>query len=443
MSFTDLGFPIFLGVVLILFRIFPMKRRSALLLASSIFFYAAHDPLLLPLVFSVIWAAWMAGLRRTRRAVGLCVCWCLLMLLIFKYLQPLLNRNARLGIPLPMGISFYTFQALSYVLDARRGEIQPEKRFDRVALYVLFFPQLVAGPIEQAGDLLPQLASPTGPHADDLWQGLLLILRGYMRKVLIADVLSGTVDRVFAAIGQASGTELLLGVIFFSIQIYGDFAGYSDIAQGTALLMGIRLSENFRKPYEAQSVTEFWRRWHITLSRWFRNYVYIPLGGRRHGRVRWFLSIMAVFLLSGIWHGAGWTFVIWGGLQGALVVAERGLRRERWRLPHFTGVLLTWISVCIGWVFFRAASVNEALSILSAILREPFSGLGGLIGTRSAILSVTLCLLTPLVDHLPRINKDDPRPALLCWFFAVLAIVTARCMVLSAGGNPAFIYFQF
>ena len=343
---------------------------------------------------------------------------------------------------LPVGISFYTFQTMSYTFDVYRGKIRAERHFGHYALFVTFFPQLVAGPIERPGDLLPQLKESHPFRQEDLWEGFRLLLRGYAKKVLIADFLAAFVDQAYDQVGSQDGSALALATVFFALQIYCDFSGYSDIAQGCARLMGIGLSDNFRRPYGASSIREFWRRWHISLTGWFTDYLYIPLGGSRVGKWRTYVNILITFLVSGLWHGANWTFVIWGGLHGLYLVLERLFCTKR---P--LGRILTFAAVCFAWIFFRAATVADAFTVISRIfspwhLQSLLSGLGM---TGSELLTaLALTAMLPFVDRLPPLTQDrhQSRRGYL-YFLLILAILFCRFLTLTQHGETAFIYFQF
>ncbi len=358
------------------------------------------------------------------------------MLGFFKYAGLFLTS----GLLLPAGISFYTFQCLSYVLDVYHGRFPPERRFLTYALFVAFFPQLVAGPIERPGDLIPQLDEVRTWSRSCLRRGLPLLLTGFFRKVVIADTLARFVDPVFAA-PDPSGPAVLLGAVLFGIQIYCDFAGYTDIARGSAALLGIRLSENFHQPFRADSVRDFWRRWHISLGHWFRDYVYIPLGGNRKHRA---VNLLTVFLLSGIWHGAGWHFALWGLLHGFLQIAEAALEKRVRPLPRPLRVACTFSSVTLAWIFFRAPSVSAALLMLS---RLPV-GWGRLpVAPADLILVILLVLCLHLMEN--RLSSDRPLFSLqtsrdtLILLLSLLLLGLAALSALRTGSTNAFIYFQF
>jgi D-alanyl-lipoteichoic acid acyltransferase DltB (MBOAT superfamily) len=276
---------------------------------------------------------------------------------------------------LPVGISFYTFQSVSYTIDVYRGTIPAEKHFGIYSAYVTFFPQLVAGPINRAPHLLPQFKEEKRFAMDNVRIGLRLALWGMFKKVCVADLLAPVVNTVYAEPGKFAGPYLLLATLFFTIQIYCDFSGYSDIAVGIARILGFDLMTNFRQPYFSSSVAEFWQRWHISLSTWFRDYLYFPLGGNRVTKLRWCLNLMIVFIVSGLWHGANWTFLAWGALHGVYLVSSviaKGRASSCARREAATGacaeaanILLVFLLVMIGWVFFRANSIGNACYILS------------------------------------------------------------------------------
>jgi D-alanyl-lipoteichoic acid acyltransferase DltB (MBOAT superfamily) len=284
-----------------------------------------------------------------------------------------------LNILLPVGISFYTFQVVGYVVDVYKGKILHEKIFCTYALFVSFFPQLVAGPIERANNLLPQFHRVHSFKIDNVVQGLRLILWGYFMKVVVADRLSVYVDAVYSNATHHSGISLLLATLFFTFQIYCDFGGYSNIAVGCAKIMDFDLTTNFRRPYLATSVADFWRRWHISLSTWFKDYVYIPLGGNRCGKYRNYCNLLITFMVSGIWHGANWTFVLWGGLNGLFQIFEKMIDRPKERVlsllklkPHprlvtVINILITFALIVMTWIFFRSNTISDAFLIVKKI----------------------------------------------------------------------------
>jgi alginate O-acetyltransferase complex protein AlgI len=285
-----------------------------------------------------------------------------------------------------MGISFYTFQTLSYTIDVYRKQREPEYHLGYFALYVTFFPQLVAGPIERSDRLIPQLRKEQVYDYARTVEGLQRMVWGFFKKVVIADNLAVAVNHVYGNVDSVSGLTLLIATGFFAYQIYCDFSGYSDIAIGSAKILGIDLMENFKRPYFSTSIKEFWSRWHISLSTWFRDYVYIPLGGSKKGPVRTYVNVLIVFLISGLWHGASWMFVIWGAIHGLYQLYEKAtydLRDLLWKLTKLDGTWIQWSVkwfvtmsvVLISWVFFRAGSLNEVLSLFSSFSKDLFSGI--------------------------------------------------------------------
>ncbi|MEM6801297.1 MAG: MBOAT family O-acyltransferase [Bacteroidota bacterium] len=294
---------------------------------------------------------------------------------------------------LPMGISFYTFQTLSYSVDVYHGNLKPEKHFGIFALFVSFFPQLVAGPIERASNLLPQFHKVFSFDAVRVNSGLRLMLWGMFKKVVVADRLAVLVNAVYNDPTEFGGPSLILATIFFAFQIYCDFSGYSDIAIGAARVMGYDLMTNFRTPYFSKSISEFWKRWHISLSTWFRDYVYIPMGGNRVVKWRWYYNLFITFLVSGLWHGANWTYVIWGALHGIYLIASillaplrartNGLLglKEGSRMMKVLDIALVFVLVCLGWVFFRANTVEDAFYIVSHMGHNFLAELGAYVDT--------------------------------------------------------------
>ena len=397
MIFNSYQYILFLPLVVSAYYLFPMRYRWALLLVASYVFYMAWEPAyaLLILTSTVVdyVLARVMGYAKNPRLRKLLLLMSLStnlgLLAAFKYFELIrttLNDwmplwGGALEIPafdvlLPVGISFYTFQTLGYSIDVYRGDTKPERHFGVFALYVSFFPQLVAGPIERAHRLLPQLKAKYALNYTDAVEGLRLILWGLFKKVAVADRLAVIVNMVYSDPENFSGPLLVLGTVCFAFQIYCDFSAYSDIAIGSARLFGVRLMRNFNRPYHARSIQEFWQRWHISLSTWFRDYVYRSLGGNRCRFSRWVFNILVVFVLSGLWHGAQWTFVIGGGIHAGLYLGESGLRRwgggwtAQWNSPALLALgqwCFTFFCVNVAWVFFRAESFSEALVILKGM----------------------------------------------------------------------------
>lgn len=406
MLFNSLEFLVFFPVVCLCYFVIPHKVRYLFLLACSYFFYMCWNPEYALLMLTSTAITYASGLlidsakripeerirvRRRKLYVALSFISNLAILFFFKYygfaadtaswLLGLLGIKASipaLDVVLPVGISFYTFQALSYTVDVYRGDIYAERNFFKYALFVSFFPQLVAGPIERSKNLLIQINERHKFEFERARDGLLLMLYGFFQKVVLAEYLAIAVNSVYNSYTERTGFQLLAATVLFAFQIYCDFGSYSNIAVGAAQVMGFRLMENFNTPYFAVSVSDFWRRWHISLSTWFRDYLYIPLGGNRKGRVRKWLNLMIVFLVSGLWHGANWHFVIWGGLNGAYQVAGEWLRPLRERVMRTLGVdksadshrilrmVITFVLVDFSWIFFRA-SFSQGVDIVKKI----------------------------------------------------------------------------
>lgn len=398
MLFNSVQFLIFYPIVLIIYFILPsIKTRNILLLLSSYYFYSLYKfEYTLLIAFSTI-VDYFAGLYMNRiedkkkRQILLITSLSVNLgtLFFFKYFN-FFNDNLNVlfshiglsyatpnfDILLPVGISFYTFQTLSYTIDVYRGKLEAEKDFITFALYVTFFPQLVAGPIERATNLLGQFREYHKPSYQRVVSGIRLMMWGFFKKVVIADRVAVVVDSVYNSPDEFTGIYFIITTVLFAFQIFCDFSGYSDIAIGSARIMGYDLMKNFDRPYHSKSVTEFWRRWHISLSTWFLDYLYIPLGGNRKGRLRTYINLFTIFLVSGLWHGASWTFVIWGILNGVAVVIERLICIDKFwvyiesekKLLNIIvtplGNILTFIYICITWIFFRANSVSDAVNII-------------------------------------------------------------------------------
>ena len=462
MSFTTPVFLIFLPVVLLLYWLLPAKMRWMMLLAASLLFYAWHNVWLLSLILTTILVSYLCARfieeaetpAGKRKAMTFCAFVCLGILVIFKYLDFLTGSAVSLanffgadisfsgfGILLPMGISFYVFQTMSYVLDVYRGTVKAEHHLGHYALFVAFFPQLVAGPIERPGDLLPQLKQPRPFRKDYLPEGIPLLLRGYGKKLLIADFLAIWVDNAYADVEKSGGLSLLIATVFFAFQIYCDFSGYCDIAQGCARLMGIRLKDNFRIPYAATSIRDFWHRWHISLTQWFTDYLYIPLGGSRKGQLRTCVNILLTFFVSGLWHGARWNYVLWGCIHGLYLCFERFVLKKK-----SPGPILTFLLVCFAWIFFRSASIADAFTVLTRMVTAPLAtGLGIPLG--ELFLSIALIAFLPFLEKLPHLSsRQSPQRQTMVGFlycFLLFAILLCRFWVLSQYGETAFLYFQF
>ena len=490
MLFNSLGFFLFLPLVLAVRAALPPRRRWAWLLIASYGFYASFEPsgaLYLAAVTLVIygcgWGMERAPHRQVRVALlsaGLVIV--LGLLVTFKFYDFVAGeieragaallaadttfRLPRLGVAAPVGFSFYAFSAASYLIDVYLGRLSAARHGGHVALYTAFFPKILAGPIERATTFLPQLGKGPRAHPEQIIAGAQLIGWGLFKKMVIADNLAPLVDRTFSIAAYATPVDLLISVYFFAFQIYCDFSGYTDIAIGVALLFGISLMENFRRPYLARSTAEFWAdRWHISLAHWFRDYLYFPLGGSRAGALRRYANLMTVFVISGLWHaglgyGVGWTFMVWGALNGFyqwVRLATAPLRR--WftvRLPRLSAstlvyvlqVLVTFHLIAIAWIFFRAASVGDGVLILQKIAgslaqlpsllpRYPFTadhylGFG---------LIAFLIFVEVLDEHRSIWKRLAAAPVVLRWSVYYAAIFAV--LILGRWQMREFIYMQF
>lgn len=402
MLFNSIEFIIFFLVVTTLYFLLPHKFRWILLLISSCIFYMAWKPAYIILVLICILINYIAALmidkhenQATRKF------WLILslsisfgVLFIYKYLGfinetlsnifTFFNYNYPIGrfdILLPMGISFYTFQTLSYTIDVYREGIEPERNFFKLALFVTFFPQLVAGPIERPDRLLPQFEKKASFDINRILDGTKILLLGFFKKVVVADRLAIAVNTVYNSPSNYSGLYYIIATILFAFQIYCDFAGYSEIALGSAKILGIDLMRNFNKPYLSKSIREFWSRWHISLSTWFRDYLYIPLGGNRVSKARNYFNLFITFLISGLWHGASWNFVIWGGLHGIYQIIGKitgkarsniksALKIDNSRIVKFLQVIFTFTIVSFAWIFFRANTFADAVYIVKNLFSD-------------------------------------------------------------------------
>ena len=389
MLFNSIEFFIFLPVVFGLYYLLQHKFRWALLLAASYYFYMSWKPEYIGLIMVSTLIDYYCGIqlgKEDNKVPRKLFLWISLLsnlgiLMTFKYLgffQEVFNdlltvldfngAGNGLKLILPMGISFYTFQTMSYTIDIYNRKLKPEKHLGIFALFVTFFPQLVAGPIERASNLLPQFRKKILVDNKNIIGGMKLAAWGLFKKVVIADRLSIFVDTVYNNPHEYNGIPLIVATVFFAFQIYCDFSGYSDIAIGVAKMFGFNLMDNFKRPYHAFSISNFWSRWHISLSTWFRDYCYIPLGGNRVVKWRWYYNLFLTFLISGFWHGANWTFIAWGAFHGILLVLEIVFNiksASQNRLVKSFRIMLTFSLVCLGWIFFRANNLGDAIYIIS------------------------------------------------------------------------------
>jgi alginate O-acetyltransferase complex protein AlgI len=462
------------GAFLIFFAVFfPIywairvhRWRMLWLLAGSCAFYMSWNPWLILLILFSASADYIAGLllesttsTLKRRALLICSISLNLGLLgFFKYANFFLDSTYRLlgifevslsrptlDIILPLGISFYTFETISYIVDVYRGRIRAVRNPLDYAVFIMFFPHLVAGPIVRPRDFLPQVRRPKQFDWDRAHLGIRLFLLGFFKKAVIADNLGQlVVDPIFKSPESFGSWSIWLGVVAYAIQIYGDFAGYSDMGIGLAHLLGFKLPLNFNYPYLAGNIADFWRRWHISLSSWLRDYLFIPLGGSRGGTARTYVNLLTVMVLGGLWHGANWTFVIWGGYHGLLLVIHRALPRPGWftRAIRPLAVPVTFLLVCTGWVFFRATSLAEAGVILGRMAWPTDGAALGRVATALVLLSLAVTLAGHLLGtHMNMIRFERRVPAAIMG--AALACLAALAMVLLPEGGRPFIYFQF
>jgi D-alanyl-lipoteichoic acid acyltransferase DltB (MBOAT superfamily) len=433
------------------------RLREPWLLISSYVFYAWWNPLYLLLI---VWSTlidytsvtFMEKSARKRLWLLVSIINNLFLLSLFKY-GPFLAENLnillmRMGIPLtipapgvllPVGISFYTFQSMSYTIDFYRGKIDREKSFVRFATFVSLFPQLVAGPIERAKNLLPQLRNKPSISSRDVSDGLSLFVVGLFKKVALADYLALYVDRIYDVPNLHDGPALLLATFAFSWQIYFDFSGYTDMARGVGRMMGIRLMLNFDNPYLADGLGDFWKRWHISLSTWFKDYVYIPLGGNRKGRLNTYRNMVLAMLVSGLWHGAAWMFVIWGALHAVGRIATRELEQSdfyRDKIPRIIKQAATFSFVTFAWIFFRAASLDDAVTIVSRVFGTVWSD------PRFPLLMLLLILSIWVYQFIFESRFHIYLQSSVLKVALVIGMILYM-IVFTSSGNQPFIYFQF
>ena len=474
MLFTATTFWVFFVVVVAavatnLVFIRSVTIQNVILFVASMVFYAAWDVRFLGLILFNVLIAWVYyrlpdRMRSRRKVVALACAVPLLVLATFKYLNFLVAEfgdfmraigagepDFVLNIILPVGISFYTFQTISFIVDVRRGDVRGPISLLEIATFITFFPQLVAGPIERASRFMPQLKNLSTPTREQLFSGVHLIIIGMALKIGVADVLAGLADPIFERDpATVSGGDHAKSMLFFTVQIYADFCGYSTIAIGLAKLLGLDLMTNFQTPYLAQTLQDFWQRWHISLSSFFRDYVYIPLGGSRNGAFTTYRNLFLTFVLSGLWHGANWTFVIWGALHGAYIVIERILGWHRPRSSRIGRVVYRlWLFAFVAMAFmvFRAPDIGHAVTSLTRIVTDP--SLPTHFGNY-AILALGLWLLIDVAwDGNPRLEKPfglfRAKNALVGWYHVFVLTVAIWTMIVTAHlyENTAFVYFQF
>ncbi|WP_435315346.1 MBOAT family O-acyltransferase [Cellulophaga fucicola] len=482
MLFNSIDFAIFLPIVFILYWFVlnrNLKAQNLLLLAASYVFYGWWDWRFLSLIAFSTLVDYTLGVllgkeeKESKRKIYL---WISIIVNLgflgfFKYYNFFVEsfvdaftffgqdiKVGSLSIILPVGISFYTFQTLSYTIDVYKRNLEPTKKFIAFAAFVSFFPQLVAGPIERASNLLPQILKKRTFNYCEAKDGLRLMLWGLFKKVVIADSLSPIVNDIFSNYSTLSSPVLIMGAVFFAFQIYGDFSGYSDIAIGTSKLFGIELMSNFKFPYFSKNIGEFWRRWHISLSTWFRDYLYIPLGGSRGSKMIGIRNVFAIFLVSGFWHGANWTFIFWGFFHALLFLPSFLIGTNRkyaevknTRLNVFTIIsnvyrtLLTFILVTIGWVFFRSETITDSFSYLKRI-GSSFSGIPYIHPNGYRLVDYIVLLVFFIVyEYIIRNNERNPIGFKNRYVRLLVYILLVFLMLLfyDDGVDRSFIYFQF
>jgi len=499
MLFNSLQYILFLPIVIGMYFLLPHKFRWMLLLAASYFFYMCWNVSYAALIAISTIITFASGLlinrenarleaghtdaKKSRRNKNLFVALSfainLGILAFFKYspmaISTIERVSAALGkginLPdfkylLPVGISFYTFQALSYTMDVYRGKIKASKNIGKYALFVSFFPQLVAGPIERSSHLLPQFDKVMKFDVSRARKAFLLILWGLFKKVVIADRIAPTINHVFSRVGGNNGVTFIIATLLFAVQIYCDFSAYTDIAIGSANIMGFDIMKNFKRPYFSKSISEFWRRWHISLSSWFRDYLYIPLGGSRVNKLRWAVNIMVVFVVSGLWHGASWGFVLWGALHGLYLLIGRLTKpakdvllnkfkiKRDWKWVGFVSGLVTFALVCFAWILFRANSMREAMIIIKSIftfneyilsITKTLSLMNLSVNDMTFIFfSVAILLAVQIVQTKISIRQFMEKRAWPIRWIVYLCLIFGILLLGYYGvGDSSFIYFQF
>ncbi len=486
MLFNSLQFAIFLPIVFALYWFVTNKRlhlQNALLLISSYFFYACWDwRFMFLLMFSTL-LDYFTGLEM-QHAKNLQVknFWFWLSIIvnlgflgIFKYYnfftESFASAMSSIGwqinplmikVILPVGISFYTFHGLSYVIDIYKDRIKAEQSFVDYAVFVSFFPLLVAGPIERATHLLPQIKKQRIFDYKKSVDGLRQILWGLFKKIVIADNCAEFANQIFNNSTEMSGSTLFLGAIFFTFQIYGDFSGYSDIALGTARLFGIELLRNFSYPYFSRDIAEFWRRWHISLSSWFKDYLYIPLGGSSGGNWMRIRNTFIIFIVSGFWHGANWTFITWGALNALFIMPSIIMKTNRnyidivakgrqWpSIKEFSQIIITFLLTVFAWVFFRAESIHHATNYISGIFSSSIFSIPQFEETKQAYITLALIGIFVLIEWFGReeqyaiakLGHNWKRPLRYAFYYAIIITICIKIFLFS-GQDQQFIYFQF
>lgn len=475
MNFNSFQFLIFYPIVAVLNYVVPRKYRWIPLLIASYYFYLSWNAKLFFLILFTTAVSYASGLLIEKKPkqkmlwMIISIVSSLSILFFFKYynfvagtIGNFFGADLTLQLVLPVGISFYTFQTLSYSIDVYRGTIKAEHNFFYYALFVSFFPQLVAGPIERPDNLLPQLKEEHKFNSSDLYIGAKRMLAGFFKKIVVADTAAIYVNAVYNNPGETGGLAIIIATVLFAMQIYCDFSGYTDIAIGCARIMGYRLMQNFDRPYSAQNIRDFWARWHISLSSWFKDYLYIPLGGNKKGYKRQLINLFIVFMVSGLWHGAEWTFILWGLLHGIYRVVGELTYKKREKLYKSIGfdtskpiirmfrTTITFVLVCFAWIFFRANNTKELLLILKKLFTSfgvsTFASELGLTFSGALIMILAIVIMVLLDRKLTLPEYTSPSGAKMLGgtsLYILWAILLAWLLLLASNGSSAFIYFQF
>lgn len=468
MLFNSLHFFIFLPLFIGLYYFVPPKKRWLLIFFASCYFYMAFVPKYILILFGIILIDYTSAIliensatkSKKKIILTLSILCNLLLLAFFKYfnflnlnLQTLANFLGTTYIPinlniiLPIGLSFHTFQSMSYTIEVYRGNQTAEKHLGYFANYVLYFPQMVAGPIEKYATLGQELKKEISPLYENFSSGFRLILFGLFIKMAIADNVAPIVNQVYDNPSIFNSVEIFIAILLFSVQIYADFYGYSTIAIGAAKLMGVNLIDNFKTPYLSRSINEFWKGWHISLTNWFREYLFIPLGGSRVNNLRWIINILIIFLVSGLWHGASWTFVIWGGLHGIVYLVERGFNKafnyklnDGFNLLNVFLCIKNFVVVSLIWVFFRAESFEKVKMIFLGLINNKIPDFK--LQYNYALFFAFILIIIELILKKERVDSYlNKKPSVLRWAF--YGILLFGLMAMSGVENLPFIYFQF
>ena len=466
MLFNSLTYILFFPIICIIYWSILPKFRNIILLIASYYFYMSWEPAYAILIMITSLSTWGCAILTDKNEkqkiliISLCIIVNLMILFTFKYYNFAINTiaslvslaNFKLYIPhsdflLPVGISFYTFQCIGYIIDVYRKDIKPERNLITYALFVSFFPQLVAGPIERAKNLLPQFHAKHTFDGDSFIDGLKMMIWGFFMKLCIAGNVAPYVDAVYNNVSNHNGTSFLLATFFFTFQIFCDFGGYSLIAIGTAKCLGFKLMQNFNHPYLSLSVKEFWRRWHISLSSWFSDYVYIPLGGSRCSQIKHYRNLIITMLTSGLWHGANWTFVCWGGLHGLYLICNSyyyKFTNKKPIAPKLLRIIVSFFFISFAWIFFRANSISEAFIIIKSIVTShgPLFKGDGIPSLVLPVLMIGILLFKEIKDeyHLRIALMHNSNPWISVLSSSVIITVILLCAEFNSG---QFIYFQF